>query len=507
MMDMQKWFNSLGFKFALFTITTLLLTLVAVSYFYLRAEYNDTVEHLLNQSELQAQFIAEISPEAILNYDFEALERYVEEMTEGEDIVYAVIMGANGQNMTSHLDWQNPLISSESDRIKTKDVIPVISAIEKMQDILSIRFPIISQNDTIGSIGVGISKVRIDKKFKKLARHFVSICVVLVTFLTIGIFIGFRRLVIDPIHKLEGGFAQVADGHLDGEVKISYNDEIGRLTHSFNSMVQRLQKTISEKEIARGDAEKQRLLRDQAVQASEAKSTFLANMSHELRTPLNAIIGYSEMLLEDTMDNGNSGYSDDLNKIHDAGSHLLTIISDILDLSKVEAGKIDLSETTFDLHQFVHDIACTVKPMVVSKHNTFDVRYEGKITTMKADITKLRQILLNILSNACKFTENGHISLILKSQQTTTVNNIVFEISDTGIGIKSEQVGLLFEPFVQADNSTTRKYGGTGLGLAISLKFIELMGGTINVTSELGKGAIFFITIPQEQINITANVA
>jgi signal transduction histidine kinase/CheY-like chemotaxis protein/ligand-binding sensor domain-containing protein len=231
-----------------------------------------------------------------------------------------------------------------------------------------------------------------------------------------------------------------------------------------------------------------------ADRASTAKSQFLANMSHELRTPMNAIIGYSEMLQEEAQDLGDKQYMPDLQKIHGAGKHLLGLINDILDLSKVEAGKMTLFLEQFDVAKLVSEVASTVEPLVAKNGNRLEVDCPVDIGVMRADLTKVRQTLFNLLSNASKFTEKGVVTLRVKSESS----NFKFEIQDTGIGITAEQMAKLFEAFQQADASTTRKFGGTGLGLAISRKFCRLMGGDIAVTSEPGKGSTFTVTLPSE---------
>ncbi|MEG4963778.1 PAS domain S-box protein [Microcoleus sp. K4-B3] len=242
-----------------------------------------------------------------------------------------------------------------------------------------------------------------------------------------------------------------------------------------------------------------------AQAASQAKSAFLANMSHELRTPLNAIIGYSDMLKEDAEDLGCEDFIPDLHKIQMAGKHLLSLISDILDISKIEAGRMELYLETFNPVNLIDEVVSTVKPLVDKNYNKFEVDCGSDLGVMYADITKTRQILLNLLSNAAKFTEHGTITLCIervKHQSLTTQeiaepsDLIIFRVADTGIGISSEQMQHLFQAFMQGDASTTRKYGGTGLGLTISRHFCVMMGGDMHVQSELGCGSVFTVCLP-----------
>jgi len=231
-----------------------------------------------------------------------------------------------------------------------------------------------------------------------------------------------------------------------------------------------------------------------AMAASQAKSQFLANMSHELRTPLNAIIGYSEMLQEEADDLGTPEIKPDLQKIHGAGKHLLGLINDILDLSKIEAGKMSLYLETFEIQTLLDEVSATVQPLVQKNGNQLILEVDADIGSMRADITKVRQTLFNLLSNASKFTDKGTIRLRARRQ----AENLVFEVIDSGIGMTPEQVSRLFQAFAQADSSTSRKYGGTGLGLALSRKFCQLMGGDMTVVSEAGKGSTFTATIPAQ---------
>jgi len=269
---------------------------------------------------------------------------------------------------------------------------------------------------------------------------------------------------------------------------------------------------LEEEHKAREAAERARLsaeeAKDAAEEASRTKSQFLANMSHELRTPMNAIIGYSEMLQEEAEDLGQKGFIPDLQKIHGAGKHLLGLINDILDLSKVEAGKMTLFLEDCDVARLVNEVAATVQPLVAKNGNTLEVRCPANLGFMRADVTKVRQTLFNLLSNASKFTEKGTITLEVRREEgepnrdrshlSALTSHFVFQIRDTGIGMTPDQMANLFQAFTQADASTTRKFGGTGLGLAISRKFCRLMGGDIKVTSVPGQGSTFTVTLPAQ---------
>jgi PAS domain S-box-containing protein len=236
---------------------------------------------------------------------------------------------------------------------------------------------------------------------------------------------------------------------------------------------------------------------ERALEASRTKSTFLANMSHELRTPLNAIIGYSELLQELAAQKIAKDPTVDLEKINRAGKHLLALINDILDLSKIEAGKMDLLPEAFRIADLIRETVSSVQPQVTKNANTLVIRCAEGLGTMHTDATRLRQCLLNLLSNACKFTKNGIIRLDVDRETGSDGDVVVFRVRDSGIGITPEQVGRLFQAFTQADPTTTRRYGGTGLGLAITKKISQMMGGDVTVESVSGQGSTFTIRVPE----------
>jgi signal transduction histidine kinase/CheY-like chemotaxis protein len=327
-----------------------------------------------------------------------------------------------------------------------------------------------------------------------------------------------EKLVLSRISRLSQEVSGIGiGGDLSGRVSATGEDELAGLAFNINTMLDTLGKYQQERQQAAIDLQK---AKESAEQASKAKSQFLANMSHELRTPLNAIIGYSEMLQEDAQDMGHHDLMPDLEKIHSAGKHLLGLINDILDLSKIEAGKMDLYLETFDLATAIADIVHTVQPLVQKNGNTLIVNCPRDIGNMHADLVKLRQNLFNLISNASKFTHQGTITLTVEkegigdknqeagSQEEASDNqsptpdtrhpipSLRFTVSDTGIGMTDEQMSRLFEAFTQADASTTRKYGGTGLGLAITKRFCQMMGGDITAASEPGRGTTFTMTLP-----------
>ena len=292
----------------------------------------------------------------------------------------------------------------------------------------------------------------------------------------------------------------VADGTLSLDLQIPRIDEdsVPAVTTEAREAIARLTLEQAYEALRHSQAEAIKA-KEAAESANVAKSQFLANMSHELRTPLNAVIGYSEMLAEDAAEAGEEQKLADLNRIKQAGRHLLSLITNVLDLSKIEAGKIELSIETFSVKRLMDEVVTTMTPLVEKGGNALRLDNAASGVMMRSDPTKLRQILINILGNAAKFTSDGEISLSVRSiEDEDGVIWMEFRIADTGIGMDAEQRNRVFEEFVQGDASTTREYGGSGLGLAISSRFCSMLGGETTVESVPGKGSIFTVRLPSK---------
>ncbi|MCA0456659.1 MAG: response regulator [Chloroflexi bacterium] len=316
-------------------------------------------------------------------------------------------------------------------------------------------------------------------------RSVVSVVALVAIAAAIYLAIGFYVAVKQTIAGLDEATQRMVKGDMNYRFTSASRDELAQVAVSFNNIASELM-----------------VARDQALESNRAKSAFLANMSHELRTPLNAIIGYSELIEEEMVDEGNNEFIPDLKKIQTAAAHLLSLINDILDLSKIEAGKMELFMETVNIPDMIKEVTMTILPLIEKNGNRLEVNCPDWVGLMQTDLTKTRQILFNLLSNASKFTLKGLVKLDLDRRVEAGEEVIAFTITDSGIGMTSEQLIKLFKDFSQADSSTTRKFGGTGLGLSISRRFAQMLGGDITVTSQISIGSSFTLKLPvnREQI-------
>lgn len=327
---------------------------------------------------------------------------------------------------------------------------------------------------------------------------------VIIAALAVGILssVTTAKAVTRPLAALTRDLVALGEGDLRPSnltAEISGAAEYEVLAQAFANTRHRLSALLDAMKQRTAELEEAKILADAA---NQTKSEFLANMSHELRTPLNAIIGYSEILSEDAKDSGHSEYLPDLNKIRSSGKHLLGLINDILDLTKIEAGRMEMFLETFDVTQLIQDVAETVQPLLDKNTNSLTVNVPATVGAIHADQVKVRQMLLNLLSNASKFTKEGVVALSVDREVVINGEDVfVFRVRDTGIGMSPEQLSRLFQPFMQAESSTTKRFGGTGLGLAITKHLAELMGGSVTVASELGRGTTFTVRLPNSPLS------
>ncbi len=501
-------------KLILMTMLTSSIALLLSSASFLIYDLISFRNLLTHDLTTQAQIIGYNSAAAMAFKDEPAATATLSALTAKGDIVSAALYSPNGQIFAHYF----------RDKETLPTVVPTCSADKPYRFVgqyLEVCHEVTLNGDRVGTLFLQSDM----RQWSMRARRYATICLV---FALVSVFLAFlvssklQKVISGPIMHLEDTM-KIVSANKNYEVRAvkSYSDEIGSLIDGFNAMLSDIQhrdgalrgandelqtRTLElEEEVSQRKQAQEELLKAKHVaeEASRAKSTFLANMSHELRTPLNAIIGYSEMLEEEARDTSDTDHIGDLQKIQFAGKHLLSLINDVLDLSKIEAGKMPLHLETFDVRLMVGEIITTLQPAIEKNKNTLRVRMVDEISTMRADLTKVRQILFNLLSNACKFTDHGTIRLDVDRKIENGQDWVRFQVSDTGIGIAPKQRENLFKEFAQADTSIARKYGGTGLGLAISYKFVQLMKGRIEVESELGQGATFTAELPA-QVRIEA---
>lgn len=505
-------------KLTLITMLTSSLALILSSVSFLIYDLV-SFRHLLTQDLMtQAEIIGYNSAGALEFKDEPAATATLAALTAKEDIVTAVLYRPDGKIFAHYFRGSTTLPSYLPSRLQEKGYRYEGGYLEVFHDV------------TLNGEHVGTLFLQSNmRQWSMRARRYASILIVFV--LVSGLFAFFvssrlQGLISNPILHLEDTMRMVSTNknYAVRAVK-SYGDEIGRLIDGFNTMLSEIQQRDTalqstngelktrtqelEEEIFHRKQTQEELLnaKHAAEEANRAKSTFLANMSHELRTPLNAIIGYSEMLEEETRDSGKIENVQDLRKIQASGKHLLSLINDVLDLSKIEAGKMVLHLETFEVSQVIEEMVTTLQPAAAKNGNSIHVHLADNVNMMRADITKVRQILFNLLSNACKFTDHGSVSVNVDQIKAEDRDWIQFQVRDTGIGISAKQKENLFQEFAQADASIARKYGGTGLGLAITHRFVQLMKGCIWVESEPGQGAVFTVRLPAQVVNETAESA
>src|SRR5882757_7291293 len=505
-------------KLTLITMLTSSIALILSSVSFLIYDLV-SFRHLLSQDLVtQAEIIGYNSAGAMEFKDEAAATATLSALTAKEDIISAVLYKPDGNIFAHYSRGTAALPAYLPSHLQEQGYRFKGGYLEVFHDV------------TLNGERLGTLYLQSDlRQWSQRARRYANILIVFV--LVSGLFAFFvssklQGFISRPILHLEDTMRMVSVNKSYGVRAVkTYGDEIGRLIDGFNTMLSEIQQRDTvlqstngelktrtqelEEEIYHRKQTQEELLnaKHAAEEANRAKSTFLANMSHELRTPLNAIIGYSEMLEEETRDSGKIENVQDLKKIQSAGKHLLSLINDVLDLSKIEAGKMGLHVETFDVAQVIDEMVTTLQPAAAKNANSIRVHLEENVSVMRADITKVRQILFNLLSNACKFTDHGTIALNVDQIKVEGKNWIQFQVSDTGIGISAKQKENLFQEFAQADASIARKYGGTGLGLAITHRFVQLMKGKITVESEAGQGATFTVQLPTHVVVETSESA
>jgi signal transduction histidine kinase/CheY-like chemotaxis protein len=482
--------------------TTVLALLLASSALITYNQYTmkrATVQYL----EMLANIVSQDNTSALLSNDPKSATMALQALSSKPYVMYACLFQQNGALLAS---YSHAGIDSQ---MLPKSPLPEGSAWDKDQ--VELSKPIKLDQKALGTICI---RIYAEVAHSSLINFLKIIALVMLISLA-GAFLltlKLQRIISEPILNL-ASTAKLITSEKSYSIRAVREDggEIGTLTDGFNEMLQQIEIRDEqlrrhgeemEKEVAARTADLVALnaevtaSKERAEYASRAKSEFLANMSHELRTPLNAIIGYSELMEEEMLDRGKEDAIPDLKKINAAGQHLLRLISDILDLSKIEAGKTQLFLENFEIRSMIEEVLNTIQPSLRDKQNKLSVHCAPDLGSMHGDVVKVRQILFNLLSNAFKFTEEGNVWIESARRKSSSGDEILFWIRDTGIGMTPDQLSRLFRPFNQADASTTRKFGGTGLGLAISYRFCRMMGGDITVESKPGEGSAFTLRLP-----------
>ena len=503
------------FSYAFIGVVTLILFGFATAAIFFNIARVDTE---LNNRLENASMLAKIGlPTALWSFEYDTVDDFVRALFLDKSIVYAKVRW--GISRQTGLSTELQIITERKrNEYQEKD----FEYFRNSSEFIAETSPIVHDGEYIGEIQLVISRQNVKQELLLNVLSIVALAILVIIAISLTSIVISRRYIARPLMKLQHSAALIAEGDLEAPIETGRGDEIGRLaedlsvmrgslkqlfgelTESKDKLEEKVEQRTADLASAKTEAEEARAV---AEEASRAKSTFLAKMSHELRTPLNAIIGYSEMLLEDVEASGQKEFIPDLQKIGASGQHLLSLINEILDLSKIEAGKMDLYLESLDVKRMIEEVVSTSQLLAEQNKNVLKVQWGDNLGTMYADLTKVRQSLFNLLSNACKFTERGTVSLDVSRDTLDGVDWLTFSISDTGIGMTEEQIDTLFQEFSQAEVSTTRKYGGTGLGLLLSKQFCQMMGGDIAVESELGIGSTFTIRLPAKVVDHKAELA
>ena len=464
------------------TVVVMITTVVALTCAALAFVVYDVlmVRHSLQTNRtILAEIVGSNSTAALTFKDQDSARETLRALRAEREVTAATVYNAAGEPFASYV------------RDSDAAYVPPAPAPELTgftRDRLRVVRPVVFDGRTVGSVYIESDLTRLTSRIQWYAAMVVGI-MILGSIVALLLLAKVQGVISRPILDVVQTARRVTE-RKDYTVRARRygRDEIGSLVDAFNEMLDQVQERDAQLRTAR----------DAAEAANRAKSAFLANMSHELRTPLNGIIGYSEMLCEEAPDRGQHDIVPDLKSIQQAGRDLLGLIDNILDLSKIEAGRMPVLIEEFAVGPMVDHLIDAIRPLAIGRRNRLRLEIDAEVANawMCSDVTKVQQSLRNLLSNACKFTEGGTVEVRVRRERLEADDWFCFDVTDTGIGMTAAQVQMVFEEFVQADSSTSRRYGGTGLGLSISRRFCRQLGGEITVESEPGCGSKFTIRLP-----------
>ena len=492
--------NSIAYKYLGIATAILVTGQLCLGFLQSHWHYSSQLKSLEQRVQDRSEFLSVASAESIINLDFFHLENLVEQTSKDVDLVYSVIIDDEGKALTDFLNKQNPLIAQIINNNLDTNTLDIINLVERNSAIYSIEKKITYNEKLLGKIWLGYSRQNIKLEFYKLATfHFIN---ALITSILLAGFtvILFEKQLSNPLEKTTTLEPEIANQETDGQAN-PQNKETGLLEDFFRQMAIQLKQTI---ESLQKNNEELVITNAELTRATRLKDEFLASMSHELRTPLNAILGLSDALRDEVYGTLTEKQLQSLTTIHSSGKHLLSLINDILDLSKIESGKEQLDLCCIDISYLCNASLELIKEQASEKNIQLNSQIETGLGCVELDERRIKQVLINLLNNAVKFTPDGG-EVTLRVWGEPQEERIIFRVTDTGIGIKPENMNKLFESFVQIESRLSRRYGGTGLGLALVKNIIELHGGSISVTSEVNKGSQFTVIIPwKKTINLNS---
>lgn len=510
------WKNaSLSTKFVLLTSLLVILTVVIVSTVAANRERGNSREQFEEQADLVLTALSQDMREELVDLDLNQLRQTTNAIVANDQITLLRVYDANGNLLVDSLNPGLGLSRTPSE--EALDILersPDDTLYDLREDELVAARSVALGNRQLGAVQIGISTTRIDEQITT-SRQNSLVTTLLISVVAVAATISLTRQVTNPLSLLTTAVSSVAAGNYDLQIAQKSGDEVGKLADAVSQMasvIQRrekelreinatLEKRVEERTVELANANER--LTDALKEAEEAnrlKSEFLATMSHELRTPLNAILGYTQIMQRGMVGEITDRQKDNLSRIFSNSEHLLTLINEILDLSKIEAGRMEIINEPFEIRSVMNDITKRMQALADKKSIQFEVNVQDDVPQMLiADADRVKQITINLISNAIKFTDQGHVKVNVASNN----DKWTLVVEDTGSGIPSHMHHTVFEQFRQVDSSSERKHTGTGLGLAIVQKLTHLMNGTIELASELDKGTTFTVTLPL----VTANEA